>query len=393
MQLKKLNGYVSCSLRGKNIELFINMGVRESIQFWDMKIIDGKAYFSVSLADFFRLKPILIKTNTRIHVEERVGIPFFLSKIRNRKGLLVGFLFFMILIYLLSSMIWTIDIEGNDSIKDEEIYQVLDKLGVHEPMLKFKLPEQELIQKEIIKNIDGISWVGVKVKGTNINISVVEKKKPVDKESNAPRNIVSTKNAVIYKILAEKGLPKVKVNQRVKKGDILISGIMGTENNQQFVSANGEVLGVVWYESNLNMSLTQKWREYTGNINERKYISFSFSERMIRYKGPREIPYKNYQQTYKWDYLTIMKYQLPIVITTEKILEYEEKEQKLSENEAITIALEQTKADLFSKIEPDSKILSEKVLHQSIENGKVSIKVLYEVLEDITTTQPIIQGE
>ena len=383
-------GYVECSLDGKHPDLFINMAIKNKFNIWDIRMVNNdQAIFSVSIVDFFKLKPILKKTNSRVHVIKRVGLPFIITKSIRRKGIIIGFISFLLLIYLLSSIIWTINIEGNKRIDEKEIYQVIDEMGIHEGMFKFKLPSQDQIKDQLLNKIDNIAWVGIKVDGTQLNFTIVEKVKPEDKQSSIPSHIIANKNAIVYKVLAEKGLPQVKVNDRVRKGDILISGIVGTEENQQLVSAEGTVLGVVWYETKITLPLKQEWKEYTGNTMERKYISLGSGKRMIKYKGDKDIPYEQYQSSYDYKQLSWRNYQVPIGFITEKILEYENREKILSEEVAIKIALEQTKQDLFSKIKSDSKILSEKVLHQSNDNGKLSLKVLYEVLEDISFKQPI----
>lgn len=391
-----IKGYVRCSIEGKYIEIFINQAVSKGLNLWNFKMINNNhAEFSIELKDFFKLKPILKKSFSRIHIIKKVGLPFLLNKFYKRKGIILGMLIFILLIQLLTSIVWTVNIEGNNKLKQEEIYQVLNEVGIHEGMFKFKLPEQELIQNQLLNQLDDIAWVGIKLSGTRLDVTIVEKVKPEQRKSTQPSNIIATKDAIIYKILAEKGLPKVKVNDRVKEGDILISGVLGNENNQELVNAEGEVLGVVWYESKIVMPLKQEWREYTGNYIERKYISLKFGNRMLKYKGKSEISYEKYQSIYSWQGLTWRNYQLPLIFTTEKVLEYEERERILTEEEAIKIALEQTKLDLFSKIDVDSKIISEKVLHQAVENGKLTIKVLYEVLEDIAVEHQIeiYQGE
>ncbi|MFT9488119.1 MAG: sporulation protein YqfD [Tepidibacillus sp.] len=393
--LKWTRGYVVCSLKGKHIELFINMTIKKQLKIWNIKIVnDSQAVFSISLEDFFKLKPILQKTYTRIHILRKVGLPFQLAKLNKRKGIATGFLLFFLMIYLLSSMVWTIEIEGNQTMTDEEIFQAIEKLGIHRGMFKFQLPEDTLIQEQLGSNLEQASWIGVKLKGTHLLITIMEKVKPDEKPLVGPRHIISSKNAVIYRILAEKGIPQVKVNDRVKKGDLLISGIVGNVENQEaqeLVAAEGEVLGVVWYESTVTIPLKQEWKEYTGNRVERKYLMLG--NRVLRVKGAKEIPFSQSQKQYDLKQISWKNYVLPIGFLDETILEYHNQQRVLSVSEAIKLAKNQARQDLRTKIDEDSNFKSEKVLHQSTENGKVTVKILFEVLENIATTQPIVQGE
>ncbi|MFV9511026.1 sporulation protein YqfD [Tepidibacillus sp. LV47] len=390
--IKWIKGYIRCTIRGKYIELFINMAVKEKLEFWNFRLLEnGLATFSISLADFFKLKPILKKTYTRIHVYQKIGLPFILARLGKRKGIITGLIFFFIFLYLLSSMIWSIDIEGNKMMKEEEVYQALYELGIHRGMFKYQLPKYEVLQEQLEARLEQASWVGVKLKGTQLTITIAEKVKPPKTTLIGPRHVISSKNAVIAKILAKKGVPLVEVNDRVKKGDILISGILGKEENQQLVAATGEVRGIVWYQSNVIIPLKQQWKEYTGQYMEREYLSFG--KRMIRLKGNKEIPYQHYQSIYKQKVLQFKNYKIPITLVKEKVLEYNEKERIISVNEAVQLGIEQAKKDLLRKIATGSIIKSEKVLHQNQDRGKVNLQVLFEVDEDITTTIPIVQGE
>lgn len=390
--IKWINGYVSCSLRGKYIELFINMAIKNQIHIWDISMQNNEqAVFSISVDDFFKLRPIVKKTYTRIHVMKRGGLPFLVKKLNNRKGIVFGLILFLLIIQVFSSLIWTINIKGNQTIKIELVYQVIEDLGIHRGMFKYQLPDNKVIQNHLQQNLDDAAWIGVSIRGTNIDITIVEKVRPNKLPLANPRDVISTKDAIIYRILSDKGIPKVKVNDRVKKGDILISGLMGDEEKNETVIADGIVKGIVWYESEITMPLKQKWKEYTGNIIERKYISIG--NRMIKFNSSSEIPYDNYHKKYNWNRLSWRSYHFPVGIITEKKIEYKEKERKLTRSEALQLGIQQMKKELFNKIARDSQILSEKVLHRSFENDKVTIKMLFEVIEDITTTQPIIQGD
>ncbi len=392
MNIKWFKGYVNCVLSGKQIESFINYIVNNEIEIWDLSINrNEQASFSISVKDYFKLKPILKKTLTRVHIVNKIGLPFLLNRLQKRIGVLFAIFFFLVLLYLSSTMIWTIELDGNKTIKNEIIYQSLDEMGIKKGAFKFNLPSNEVIKKQLQEELENVAWVGVKVDGTHLQITVVEKVLPEEKEVEYPSDLISSKDAIIYKILAEKGIPQVKINDRVKKGDILISGIIGGEDNNQFIAAKGLVQGIVWYKSSITISLRQNWREYTGNQYTREYIILG--NRMIKIKGYDNIPYEKYQISYDWKRAFLKNYELPVGFLTEKYLEYELKEDYLNESDGYIIALEQTKKDLCSRIDTDSKIVSEKIISKKIENDKITLNILYEVVEDISAKQLIIQGE
>jgi hypothetical protein len=58
-----------------------------------------------------------------------------------------------------------------------------------------------------------------------------------------PANIVADRDCVIEEITVVKGTPVVKVGDTVRRGDLLISGIIETENGTEYVRAEGTVRG------------------------------------------------------------------------------------------------------------------------------------------------------
>ena len=374
------------------MELFINQVGKNDIKIWNIKMMkEQEAIFSISVTDFFKLRPILKQTYTRVRVIKRVGLPFFLNKVKNRKGLAFGISIFFLSIFLLSSVVWSIDIKGNERITETEIAGAIHEIGIHQGMFKFQLEDYDIIQEKLIYKLEDAAWIGVKLKGTNLEFTVVEKVRPEDKGANAPQNIISTKNAVIYKILAENGLPLVKVNQRVSKGDILISGVMGKEENQEMVPAKGKVVGLVWYQSSISIPLKQTWNEYTGEKIVKEYLSFG--KWMLKIKGFQKVPFENYQKDYEQKAVSFKGKRLPLGLVKVKLMEYQQNERVISEAEAVKLAIEQASNRLIAQINKEAIIKDQKILHQSVENGKVSLKLLFEVIEDITAIQPIIQGQ
>ncbi|MGD9676813.1 MAG: sporulation protein YqfD [Vulcanibacillus sp.] len=392
MNIRWIRGYVKCNLTGKNIELFINLILNSELEIWDISIIKrGQANFSISVNDYLKIKSFLKRSNTRIHIIEKIGLPFLLNRLKNRLGVLFGIIIFIIIIYLSSSMIWSIDIEGNKTIEESIIYQSLNEIGVSKGIFKKKLPENEYIKEQLMLMLEDISWVGVNREGTKLQITIVEKIKPKEKEIALPSNIISKKDAVIYKILAEKGISQVKISDRVKRGDILISGIIGNEERSEIIAAKGIVQGIVWYKSSITISLKQKWKEYTGNKYEQNYLVLG--NRMIKFKGYDIIHFEQYQIVNDWKQVYFNNFKLPVGILTKKSLEYIDGQRTLSEEEAYIIAFEQTKKYLCSKIDSDSKIINEKIISKNFKDGRLTVEILYEVIEDITATQLIIQGE
>ncbi|MNP36863.1 putative stage IV sporulation protein YqfD [compost metagenome] len=95
------------------------------------------------------------------------------------------------------------------------------------------------------------------------------------------------------------------------------------------------------------------------------------------------------------DPLTWRSTKLPLGWMSEHVMEIEERSETITPEEAKRQGLDSAVRDILVKYGSESQIISRKILHENQENGKVYIKVLFEVEELITEELPIVynQGE
>lgn len=386
-------GNVICRIRGKHVHSFINYISKERLSIWNIRFrSEDTVTLYITISDFFLLRSVLKKFGCRIHVVRRIGFPFLLERLERRKFFAAGGVMFLIGLFLLTSMVWKIEITGTNKVTNQEVLQIAEQIGVKRGQFKYRMPTLDEIKKQMVQNLEGAAWVGVDITGTKVKFEIVEKVTPEKKEPENPRNLVSSKDAVIVKILAEIGEPKVRVHQRVKKGDVLISGLLGVgQVNQKIVVAKGLIEGLVWYETKVTLPTLQKRKEYTGNTMDRAYLVIG--NRALKMKGYQDIPFNKYES--KWDEKVVKwrDYRLPVIWMDEKVMELTFHENKLSTEEAISLAKERARANVLVEANTGARIFSEKVLRQDVQNDKVVLTMLFEVIENIASDQPIIRGE
>ncbi|MDD9268670.1 sporulation protein YqfD [Paenibacillus sp. GCM10023248] len=387
--IARLRGYVRIQIRGNGCERLINPMMENEFSIWDIQVAgDGKLELNILIKDFFKLRPLLKRTGCRVHVQERHGLPFFMERLGRRKVFLSGIAGFILGIYLLTSLVWQVSVEGNDRISEAEILQAAAKQGIHTYQWKFRLKKAEDLSREIQSLLPGTAWVGVEIRGTHVTIKVVEATIPDKKELMNPRNLVAAKNALVTEILADKGRPMVKPNTYVKKGDVLISGTIGDEQNSQTVVANGKVKGVVWYTSRIETPLTKSYRVYTGETRNRNYLVFG--TRALQVSGYGKLEYANFETIPERKTLAWRSWALPVGWLHEKVMEVEIVEEPIDPAAARKIGLEQARAKLLTTVGGDARLVGEKILHEKSENGKIYIDVHFEVEENIAEEQPIV---
>jgi similar to stage IV sporulation protein len=391
-QLKYWRGYVTLALTGEQIEKFLNLATEQQLMIWDIKFKEAhKAEFTIVLQHFFRLRPLLRQTSCKIHVLARFGAPFFMDKLGSRKFLVAGILLFAILLFLMSSVIWQVKIVGNDQIKTAYILEQAKKQGIHPWQWKFKLKNTAILSRNLHRQLPNTSWVGIQMKGTYLTIEIVESALPEAKPLLNPRHLVASTNAVITKIYAEKGKPMVKINAYVRKGDVLISGLIGSEANQQVVVAKGTVTGQVWYTSKIEVPLSLSQNTYTGESAKRFYLVFG--DRALQITGYRQKKLESYTKQVERKSLQWYQWALPLGWIKESLLESQVITQKLTREEAVKLGMDRAQANILREADPQAHILVRKILHERLDNGKVYMEAHFEVEQSIVQEQPIIQGE
>lgn len=381
-------GYVQIEIEGFFIERFLNICAKEQIRLWKTKKINkSKIYTNISIEDFKKIRTIVKKTKCRMKIKKKKGLPFVIRKYKNRKISVFLFCILVFSIFALSNFIWNIEIEGNQTIKNEEIILELSNQGLYQGILKNKIDSNKIIENIRLKN-EKIAWIGIKIEGTNAKVTIVEAtEKPEIIATNEYCNIIADKEGIITKINATNGTPQVKEGDIIEKGDQLIAGWMeGKYTGVRYMHASGEIQAKVWYTSEKTEGYIQEENVKTGNT-ENKY-SINFNKKTINL-------YKTISKFQKYDTIKTEKkiklfnnFYLPIEFkkttnyeynTTQKQYTKEELEQKiLSELE------EQMKKDI------DNKEIANKDVIIEEENQKLTVRLIYEVIEKIGVEEKLV---
>lgn len=385
-----LKGVVTVQIRKGQTEQLINKALAGGLELSSIRRTSGGLLeFELPVSDYFKLRAYLKETGCRAHVTGRRGLPFWLVKAEKRLLFSAGIVLFVAIIFLLSSLVWSVDVKGNVKLSEEQIRAAAKNEGLYPMQWSFKLPDADVLSKRLVSKLPGTSWIGVEKKGTKVVIQVVESTTPAPAELHNPRHLVASADAVVTQIIAERGRPVVKKNARVKKGQTLISGTIGNEVHSQTVVAKGIVKGLVWYEFEVAVPLTQNVKVYTGSKKSKWHLVIG--SRALQVSGFGGNPFAQSETIRLEEKLAWRDWSLPIGRMKETVMEMEIQERTLTEEEAKESGLLQAKAELMSKAGADAVIRHEKVLHESTDNGKVYMKVLFEAEQSIVQEMPLVQ--
>ncbi|WYP27929.1 sporulation protein YqfD [Alkalihalobacillus sp. FSL W8-0930] len=388
-----LKGYVFVELTGVYTERLLNACLHNGLAIWSVrKMGEDRIGFHIALGDIVMLKRLRKQYECKLYFKRRYGIPFLLMKMKKRSGFTLGLLSFFVLMLVCSQMVWGIQVKGGSPKIANEVQQAATELGIKRGTFQAQLPPVEKIQQEIQQRVTDATWIGVRQKGTIYEFEIVEHQLPEEAELLSPRHLVASKKAVIYKMFVEHGHPEVKVNDYVMPGDLLVSGTIGTkEDRMQTVPAKGQVLGEIWYTSKVSVPLEASFTTLTGKHSSR--YSLTYNDWRLPIWGFGKPDYPEVQEFEKEKSLDLFGWEFPISLTHKEIHETYSFNRTYTEEEAKQVGMEQAEHELREQLPDDAEILSGKLLHEAVDNGKVNLSIHYQVIEDIAKEKPIIQGD
>ena len=384
-------GYVIIRVEGLTLERLLNLAVNHDIYLWDVKRINNIVLEMKSTTRGFKeLKKVVKKVGCRVEIAEKTGFPFLLMKLRERKMWVAGFLLFWTIIFFLSSIIWKIDIIGNEQTPREEIISLLKTNNISTGKIKYSL-DKENIKDILLDKYGYFSFVSVSIKGTKLTIEVKEQDLPPEMvDKNYPCHVVAKKKGVIVKVVPKNGKAVVEKGKVVNPGELLITGIITSEfgGESLLVHAEGEVLALTRYSSIIREPIVKNEEKYTGKTFTQKGIKIG--DRGIQFmKG--DIPFENYKEfVEEKSLINLEKYDIDFPI---KIVNYEYREVELREVKQNIDYLKNANQiaatkEINKELPPDAQIQSKNIRHQ-VDDNILTTQVIIETIEDIGKKQII----
>ncbi|MBS4209070.1 sporulation protein YqfD [Bacillus sp. FJAT-50079] len=388
-----ISGRVYVRVKGPGLERFLNQLTRAKLAMWKIRRLNKhEIVFYIELSNLHTLRHIARETDCEVTLPRGEGLPFLWKRVLKNSGFAIGIMLFLFVILFLSNVTWGIHITGADPATEHKIRKELDKIGVTIGRLHFAIADPESIQQHLTETIDNLTWIGVELKGTTYHFQAVQKTEPEKVELKSPGHLVAKKKAVISKLFVEKGKPVVKVHQYVEKGELLVSGLIGSQGKEEAVAAKGEVWGLTWYNSKVDeYPLESLFQVYSGE--EKRVHSIKINKFNLPIWGMKKNDFQDYGTEIDIRPIRFLGWELPISYQELTIREKEKIVRKLTKEEAIEAAKELARKSVKTKIPEDARIEKEFILHEDVENGKVNLSINFQVIENIAEEKPFIQGD
>lgn len=383
-------GYVKIEVEGFFLQRFINLCISKSIFLDETKHINkSKIVANISKNDFKNICKIAKKTNCKIKIIKKAGIPFIIHKYRKRKIFLGLFLSLIIMCFAITRFTWNIEINGLKNIDKNEIIAILEEHNIKIGTRISKIKTDNLINDIRLKIAD-IAWVGAKIKGTNFILDIVEaEKKPEIVDESKITNIIADKKGIITRMNVQSGTARVNIGDEIEKGTMLVEGVMeGKYTGIRYVNSRADVYAKITYTKSETRKLKSKEAYLTGNEYNQYKINFNKFKINLN-KGVSN--FKNYDTIEANKKIRLFSnYYLPVELEkiTYKEKKYEEKTYTIDEitNELKT----KLEKEILNTLENKYEEFIESNFNVEINNNDVTVIVNCVVEEKIGINKDLV---
>jgi similar to stage IV sporulation protein len=273
------NGYVIIQIEGLCIARFLKRLSDAGIRISDVRQTGDAAIRCTIPAKRFRsLRKLRHGLPLKIRIVDRGGLPFGLRKLWRRPFLWGGTALLFAAITVLSSRIWIIRIEKTKQADPEEILSLLQERGIY-PGAYPEGPILITAANDLSAQVHGASWIGLDREGILLTVRVKESAPESPKKTDrVPSDIVANRDGIVTSIRVMRGQARVKVGDRVKAGDVLISGTVLYHEQSTETAADGTVYAAVDYRTEAELVDRVRESYETGSTEQLRYLRFWNSE-------------------------------------------------------------------------------------------------------------------
>ena len=350
---------------------FLRKLISSNIYFYDVKYIDkDKLLVKINLEDYKKVKRLGFFSKIKVvKYEGYVGIK---KHFKNNLYFYLMAIFCFILMDIITSFIVSVEvIHENSRIRNLVTSELYDS-GIKRFSLRKDFDQVEDIKNKILdNNKNTLEWLSITREGMTYTVRVEERIiTSIDKEEGF-RHIISTKNALVTKVVSSKGDVLVRSGDYVKKGDILISGNINLyEEVKGNILATGDVYGTVWYTTEINFPFVYEEKVYTGEVRSNLTIN-------------SKVLFKNkYKDFDKKDVKSISVFGLKFSFYKEH--EYKLVSKRYNKIDAENKALEKIKEEFETRLNDKGVVISQKVLKKEENNSTMSMSVFVVTNEHIS---------
>ena len=215
--LRFARGTVTFTVKGAFAERFLNLLSRNEIPVFHTRCTPEGYTAQTTVKHYRRIRPFVRKTHVRVRVVQRNGLPFWVQRYRRRVGLLVGIGLFCLCVGLSGQFVWSIELNGNQTVSDDAILQSLEEMGLHRGSWKKSLDVQKMAIR-LRQEYHQVGWAAVNLVGSVAEVEISERNEGEEEvQDTEPCNIVAARGGQIVQMEVYDGEGLRKKGETVKK--------------------------------------------------------------------------------------------------------------------------------------------------------------------------------
>lgn len=368
--------YVKFKINEKSLEKVIINLHKKKINIYDINKVSSDTYYLIIKKEDYKK---VNKLYNFIFISN-LGISNFIFKLKKYYMFIIGLIISLIFVFILSNIIFKVEIISNDKDLVNRLTNSLDKYDISPYHLKREYKELELIKNKILEEYKSeIEWLEINRVGTKYIVKLNPRILNSETKKYKYQHLVARKNANILSMDIKSGQIMKDKYSYVKKGDIIVSGY--TYLNDEIKStgvALGKVYGEVWYITKVKYPFNYYKKYKTSN--KKEYISIKIFNKEIDLFNFNPFNDKISIED------TILKNNILPIRIVKKVDEEVIINSSMNVVEEVKDNALKYSIDRINKTLKDNEyIINYKILNSKIIDSGVELYIFFSVCEDITS--------
>jgi len=391
-------GSVRLEVSGPFPERFLNLCAQEYLSFWGIQwLADGGLRVTVSRRDCKRAKALGERVQCTVETAAAQGVPAFLARFRRRYALLLGMALSLAAVCVLSQVILSVEVTGNETVSTAEIVTELRRLGLR-PGAYGPGVDESAVSQELLVRVEDLSWCAVNLHGTRAEVIVREAvPKPELPDETICGDIVARAPGLVIGMEVEQGEPAAAEGVTVLEGDVLIAGNVqnpvpqysGLEPGRRLVRAQGRVYARTWRVLTAEIPLEAEVKSYTG-AEEHRWALHILGWR-VNFYGNSGISFAEYDKiTDVWTARLPSGQEMPLSLSRETVRAYDTAAAEVDADAARAMLEERLLAAVTEQVGKGEVLSAE--YSARVADGKLAVTITAECREEIGRFVPFPEG-
>lgn len=378
--IRYLLGYCTVEIRGLMPEKCINIMLARGIPVWNIRRIGACVMrAAVAFGALDKAHSAATASGCELIEKRRRGIPQMLKRLWRRKALLLGCLIVITGSVMTTRVVWTLDVVGEDRVEEEDIRRILTQNGLSQGAWIPSI-DRDAIERNLLLAMPEIAWAGLQIDGVNATMKIVEAVPvPPMEDMSEPRDIIARRDGLIERMIVLEGVPQVKEEDYVAKGQLLVSGTIYHEMNDvtRHVHSMAQVWIRTYYTDECLIPPQESGLIPTGETGEVIYLTHKEKEHRLFGKAPA-YHLSSIEETAIGPALFGWQLNMRCYHEMER-----EKQDPAEWTRTIKEAEKETYRRALSKIPAGVKVIDKTTRYDMIKDGGVRLSVWVQVMEDI----------